>query len=175
MLRLWSQNTTLTAGSSSEHSDLYQVLGHQAKEGFNGLLSQNRSEFGYTPGEPGGSAVSFTMFQEGTMNNQSTLHNTGKLCGGLPVFARNRTDEVKTGSPHWYISFNNVDRRSHGGITTALVLGQMEYFLILLGDHRENFQACINSQDLSTTALARCLNYVRDNRDSLAKTSDPLV
>ena len=87
---------------------------------------------------------------------------------GIPVTVPNLTDEVDTGSPHWYISYNSHDRRIYGGVTTALVLGQMEVFLVLQGDHRKQFQELINNeQPLGTTKLERCLNYVRSNPDQI--------
>ena len=55
---------------------------------------------------------------------------------GIPVVIPNKTDDVDTGSPHWYVSYNNYSTRDYGCDTTALVLGQGEYFIILNGDHR---------------------------------------
>lgn len=94
---------------------------------------------------------------------------------GVPALVTNRTDEVETGSKHWYISFNSSSR-DYGCETTALVLGQMEYFLILKGDHREGFQQAIDDDKKSfRTRLSRCLDYVRQNKDKLHDYSDPLI
>ena len=86
----------------------------------------------------------------------------------------NRTDDVKTGSPHWYISYNNRVW-DYGCDTTALVLGQMEYFLILNGDHREQFRRIIELQCLGQSRLKRCLDYVRNNKDKLNPQSDHVI
>ena len=101
---------------------------------------------------------------------------------GIPVVIPNKTDDVDTGSEHWYVSYNNRDIKDYGCDTTALVLGQMEYFLILNGDHRAGLQAaCMQELDLRTlkagqiTRLGRCLRYVREHRDQLNEKSDPLI
>ncbi len=88
--------------------------------------------------------------------------------------APNRTDDVKTGSSHWYISYNNRVW-DYGCDTTALVLGQMEYFLILNGDHREEFNKIIELHCLGQSRLKRCLDYVRNNKDKLNPQSDPII
>lgn len=97
---------------------------------------------------------------------------------GSVVSAGNRTDEVQTGSPHWYISYNNCDIAAYGSDTTALVLGQMEYFLILVGDHRAGFQQAIaggDNRSQGISRLERCLQYVRDHRSELHRHSSPLA
>ncbi len=106
---------------------------------------------------------------------KTTVHTD--VISGVPVTIPNRTDDVETGSPHWYISYNNYDRATYGSDTTALVLGQMEYFLILNGDHRQGLKNAIENPDirLCRSRLGRCLAYVRDHRDKLNKMSDPLV
>lgn len=92
------------------------------------------------------------------------------------IVTPNRTDNVDTGSPHWYISYNDRDTLRYGSDTTALVLGQFEYFLILSGDHRNGFIAAIASDRTGgTTRLSRCLAYVRDNRAQLNPFSNPLI
>lgn len=87
----------------------------------------------------------------------------------------NRTDEVKTGSPHWYISYNSRDRNIYGSDTTALVLGQGEYFLILNGDHRAGLNEIIqNTEAHPKSRLHRCLDYIREHRDQLNDMSNEL-
>lgn len=94
---------------------------------------------------------------------------------GVPVIVPNKIDEVETGSPHWYISFNS-SVRDYGCQTTALVLGQMEYFLILRGDHREGFSNAIKNTDFpARTRLGACLQYVRDNRAELHEFSESII
>lgn len=89
----------------------------------------------------------------------------------FPLLQPNRTEDVDTGSPHWYISYNDTNIADYGCDTTALVLGQMEYFIILKGDHRAGFQAAI---DAGTTRcegrLRSCLRYVSANKDQLHPT-----
>ena len=98
-----------------------------------------------------------------------------EFLGGVPIIVPNRTDEVDTGSPHRFISYNSRDRNIYGSDTTALVLGSCECFLILKGDHREGFQAAIQSEDLSRSSLNKCLAYVREHRDKLSDYSDPII
>lgn len=86
---------------------------------------------------------------------------------------KNRVDDVDTGSPHWYISYNsNTSVQLYGCKTTALVLGQMEYFLVLNGDHREAFRKVIASANGQRSRLDLCLAYVRDNQGKLSHRSD---
>jgi len=104
---------------------------------------------------------------------RTTAHN--QVLGGIPCTIPNRTDEVETGSPHWYVSYNNRDTAEYGSDTTALVLGQMECFFVLNGDHREGLKACIASGDFGTPALVRCLAYLREHVGELNLKSDPFV
>ena len=75
----------------------------------------------------------------------------------------NRINDINTGSKHWYISYNNHDINIYGSATTALVIGEGECFLLLIGDHREALSECIKRND-GSTRLVRCLNYIRDNK-----------
>jgi len=106
--------------------------------------------------------------------NRNTAHLA--IIEGMPCTVPNRTDEVATGSKHWYISYNSHDVAIYGGATTALVLGQMECFLILTGDHREGFaEAIAAGYDRGVSRLNRCLAYVRDHKDQLHQFSDPII
>lgn len=90
----------------------------------------------------------------------------------------NSTDDVDTKSKHWYISYNPVDVSIYGCRTTALVLGEMEYFLVLNGDHREEFHHIMGlsfEQRKGKSYLRCCLDYIRDHRDLLNKLSEPLI
>lgn len=53
----------------------------------------------------------------------------------------------------FYLSYNNLDVSLYGDVTTALVIGQMERFYILNGDHRDAYQARVSM------GLASCLDY----------------
>jgi len=113
------------------------------------------------------------MTENKNSSRKSTVHT--QFIEGVPCKIPNRTDEIKTGSPHWYISYNNYDQSIYGCDTTALVLGQGECFLILNGDHRENFSNCIQSMNLSKSRLNRCLDYIRENKELLNFRSDPII
>ena len=66
----------------------------------------------------------------------------------------------------FYVSYNDVDRDIYGGDTTALVLGQMERFFILNGDHRGQYASLVER------GFDACLAYFRDNRDLMNFRSD---
>lgn len=92
---------------------------------------------------------------------------------GIPVIQPNEV--IDSGSKHWYISYN-PSAVDYGCSTTALVLGDGEYFIILKGDHRAGFKNAIESTDAGlTTRLSRCLAYVRGHKDQLSKFSEPLL
>jgi len=65
---------------------------------------------------------------------------------GFPIFIPNDVEE----GDGFYVSYNSRDVAEYGSDTTALVVGQMEHFYILNGDHRkayaklipEGFEAC---------------------------------
>lgn len=65
----------------------------------------------------------------------------------------------------FYISYNVTDYMVYGAITTALVIGQMEIFYILEGDHREAYKEIGND-------LEKCIEYFAQNSDKIAKYSD---
>lgn len=66
----------------------------------------------------------------------------------------------------FYISFNNYDYDIYGDVTTALVLGQMEKFFILNGDHTEAYRYLIKG------GFAPCMDYFRQNAKQINKFSD---
>ena len=68
----------------------------------------------------------------------------------------------------FYVSYNDIDRDIYGGDTTALVLGQMERFYILNGDHRAQYAALIER------GFDACLAYFRDNMELMNFRSDLL-
>ena len=57
----------------------------------------------------------------------------------------------------FYNSYNFIDRAAYGSDTTALVLGQMQRFYILTGDHRLRYAPLIPQ------GLDACLAYYRDH------------
>lgn len=92
---------------------------------------------------------------------------------GFHLSSGNRTDLVKTGSPHWHISYNDVDYGIYGTDTTALVIGQSEHFIILNGNHIEAFKEIIAKK--SGMTLTMCLAYIRNNEHLLNRRSDPMI
>jgi hypothetical protein len=66
----------------------------------------------------------------------------------------------------FYISYNNHDTDLYGSDTTALVLGQMEKFYILNGDHRAQYATLIES------GFDACLEYFRANISLINMRSD---
>ena len=68
----------------------------------------------------------------------------------------------------WYISYNDYDINIYGNITTALVLGQMEKFYILNGDHRGGYEKLINY------GFWECLKYYKSQINEYNKFTDKL-
>ncbi len=66
----------------------------------------------------------------------------------------------------FYVSFNSVDHRIYGDVTTALVKGQMESFYILNGDHRPAYF------ELIPQGFEACIGYFEANVDQVNKRSD---
>jgi len=57
-------------------------------------------------------------------------------------------NSININEEHWHVSYNN-QIAIYGTDTTALVLGQLEYFIILNGDHRKGFQNAIDSRNVA--------------------------
>jgi hypothetical protein len=66
----------------------------------------------------------------------------------------------------FYISYNDKDIAGYGCDTTALVVGQMEKFYILNGDHRNQYLNIIDQ------GIDRCLEYFKENVGERNKHSD---
>jgi len=66
----------------------------------------------------------------------------------------------------FYISYNNYDTKIYGDVTTALVLGQMQKFYILNGDHRKQYEEIIEQ------GFLKCLEYFKNNISQASKYSD---
>lgn len=69
----------------------------------------------------------------------------------------------------FYVSYNNYDIGFYGCKTTALVLGQMQKFFILNGDHRKQYEEIIEQ------GFHECLSYYKDNINNANKYSDTLL
>jgi len=68
----------------------------------------------------------------------------------------------------FYISYNGYDTDIYGGATTAIVVGQMQAFYILMGDHQKQLKALVPE------GLEACLDYYRQNIALSHKYSDKL-
>jgi hypothetical protein len=66
----------------------------------------------------------------------------------------------------FFISYNDHDIDLYGDVTTAFVIGQMEGFLTLNGDHREGYAALI------PLGFDACLAYFMDNIEQANKHSE---
>ena len=86
----------------------------------------------------------------------------------------NSTNDVPTGSPHWYISFNpSAAHSGYGCITTAVVIGQCDICWVLCGDHREALKKTLREKPEGLSGLVYAMQYVRNNADKLHSFSDP--
>lgn len=61
----------------------------------------------------------------------------------------------------FYISYNNTDIYIYGGDTTALVVGQMEKFYILRGNHQQQYAKLMDK------GLEACLSYFYEHMDEI--------
>lgn len=80
---------------------------------------------------------------------------------GIPVFNSTLHGEG------FYLSYNPITR-DYGCVTTALVVGNCEKFLILSGDHREQYAPLVSQ------GFDACLEYFKANIDKAHKYSDKL-
>lgn len=68
----------------------------------------------------------------------------------------------------FYVSYDSYDIAIYGDITTALVVGQMQKFYILNGDHRKEYTEIIKD------GFEKCMDYFKKNIDKINKNSDRL-
>lgn len=66
----------------------------------------------------------------------------------------------------FYVSYNSYDVSVYGDVTTALVLGQMQKFYILNGDHSEEYKKIIKD------GFEKCMDFFRKNIALINKYSD---
>jgi len=86
-----------------------------------------------------------------------------KNFNGIPLLIPN---SVSFDSEEFYVSYNNYDEYIYGCDTTALVLGQMQHFYILNGDHRKAYEA------LTSQGFTACLEYFKNNSNLKNKYSE---
>jgi len=91
---------------------------------------------------------------------------SGKMVNidGIPIHVPN---DIVNETPEFYISFNECTR-DYGSITTALVLQDNTKFLILNGNHTENYNEIISNGGTYTD----CVKYYRDNIQFKSKFSE---
>lgn len=80
----------------------------------------------------------------------------------VPIITYNDVIQKKD----YYISLNQHDLNIYGDITTAIVVGQMEKFYILNGNHVEHYNRLKTLQD--------CLQYFKEQKNKINKYSDIL-
>ena len=62
-----------------------------------------------------------------------------------------------------YVSYNWKDTEIYGSVTTAIVIGQMQRFYILDGNHYEQLQG---------KTFEECIKYYQDNQKLINKRSN---
>ena len=96
------------------------------------------------------------------MNHPQVSGQVGIVCG-IPVVVPNT---ISVDKKDFYVSYNTVDSCIYGSVTTALVVGQMEKFYILNGDHREDYSL------LSDEGFDACFAYFLSKNDQWNNYSD---
>lgn len=66
----------------------------------------------------------------------------------------------------FYVSYNYVDQDIYGSDTTALVVGQMQAFYILNGDHRAAYAPLV------AQGFDACIDYFAANIDKINARSE---
>lgn len=67
----------------------------------------------------------------------------------------------------FYLSYNSRDTSIYGCVTTAIVLGQGQKFLILDGDHRDRL-----SETVSDGGLEACVSYFVSHMQQMNRLSE---
>lgn len=83
--------------------------------------------------------MEFVQYNSIVGNNGSPVELDGKVYDGF------------------YVSYNNYDIAIYGDVTTALVLGQMQKFYILTGNHSNQYKELINQ------GFFKCLDCFKSN------------
>lgn len=68
----------------------------------------------------------------------------------------------------FHVSYNDRDTWAYGCVTTALVVGQIDRFYILNGDHRAQYAVLVGD------GLDTCLAYFEEHLDDINHRSDQL-
>ena len=94
--------------------------------------------------------IEFVQYNSIVGENDSSVELNGKVYDGF------------------YVSYNNYDRAIYGDVTTALVLGQMQKFYILNGNHSEQYKELIGQ------GFFKCLEYFKANINQANQFSDKI-
>lgn len=97
-----------------------------------------------------------------------------KNFNGIPIVLYNaivgeNNSQIKIGGNTYdgfYVSYNSHDTDIYGDVTTALVLGQMQKFYILNGNHSEEYVKIIDD------GFEKCMEYFKKNINKINKYSD---
>lgn len=97
--------------------------------------------------------------------------------GGVPVVVPNKvvfetSEQVEYNGKAYdgfYVSHNSHDTDVYGGETTAIVLGQMQMFFILNGDHTEELK-----EAATMGGLLECMEYFHEHKYDANERSDML-
>lgn len=95
----------------------------------------------------------------------ATMQMAPTKCGPVPVLVPN----VVADGDGFYVSYNDHDISIYGCDTTTLVVGQMENFYILNGDHRTQYSRLIGK------GFDACLSYFKANARDANRFSDKLA
>lgn len=104
-----------------------------------------------------------------------TLKPRLEMLEGVPIPVRNTVimcDEDKliewNGKTYegFYVSYNNCDIAEYGDVTTALVLGQMQRFYILNGNHLDAYKQLIDK------GFGACYEYFMQHESQINTLSD---
>ena len=92
---------------------------------------------------------------------------TGKMinANGIPIIMPN---DITNDTIDFYISYNDRDKHIYGDVTTALVSYNPTKFLILYGNHTEQYNKIIENGG----NYENCVQYFRDNKSLKAKYSE---
>ena len=93
------------------------------------------------------------------------MNNSTASIGILPNGIIGNIPNRVTDADGFYVSYNNVDSGLYGCDTTAVVVGQMQRFYILKGNHEKQ---------LIGKTFEECLNYIHDYINLFHESSDPL-
>lgn len=105
-------------------------------------------------------------------NEKSTVRL--KNFNGIPIVSynsviiHNSSRVVVDGKTYdgFYVSYNHHDIATYGDVTTALVLGQMQKFYILNGNHSEAYKK------LEKAGFLKCMDYFKQHISQINKYSD---